>query len=100
MASRQCLIDRLTIDWTNKSIDELANLLYNIRSQFMHRAMLVLEFSKGTMLSHRKGKRVVSSISIESLGLLFEDGLLKHFGFRPDRRPCQSVGDPLPPSLQ
>ena len=68
------------------SIDVLSKLLYQIRSDFIHRAILVLEFDEATVLSIRDKKPIECTIKLDHLCLLFESGLLKHFGIEPDKK--------------
>jgi len=71
---------------SEESIDVLSKLLYQIRSDFIHRAILVLEFDETAILSVRNKKPIECSIKLENLCLLFESGLLKHFDIVPDKK--------------
>jgi hypothetical protein len=69
-----------------ESIEALAKLLYQIRSDYVHRAELILEFDPSTVLSVRKGKPITCSIELKQVCRIFESGLLQHFGITPDKR--------------
>ncbi len=69
-----------------ESIEALSKLLYQIRSDFIHRAELILEFDPSTVLSIRDKKPIMCSISLKHLSIIFESGLLQHFGIIPDKR--------------
>lgn len=77
---------RITIDGKYEPIKELAKLLYDIRSEFVHSCRLILEFIKGGMYSVRRKKRIHSIINFNDLMVLFEEGLLIRFGFTPENR--------------
>jgi hypothetical protein len=80
------LTARITVDGKYKATEVIAKPLYDIRSEFVHMARLVLEFVRGTMHSRRRGKSLKSIISFDDFMLLFEYGFLQHFDFNPDRR--------------
>ncbi len=84
--SRSFLASRITILDRATPASALAKLLYEIRSESVHRARLIVEFVSGGMFSSRGGRMVYSSIEFDDLALLFEDGLLQHFGFHPSAR--------------
>ncbi len=68
-------------------ISHLAELLYGIRSEFMHKAKLIVEFDEIPALTvNRRGKPFISNLSLNSLMHVFELGLVKHFGLSPERR--------------
>ena len=69
-----------------ESIEALAKLLYQIRSDYIHRAELILEFDPAPVLSVRGKKPISCSIELEHLCIIFESGLLQHFGIDPDKR--------------
>jgi hypothetical protein len=69
-----------------KSIEALAKLLYQIRSDYIHRAELILEFDPAMVLSVRGKKPISCSIELKHLCIIFESGLLQHFGIDPDKR--------------
>jgi hypothetical protein len=80
------LASRISVSGSARPPSALAKLLYQVRSEFVHRARLIVEFVSGGMFSTRGGRRVYSDISFNDLALLFEDGLLHHFGFSPAAR--------------
>jgi uncharacterized protein YktA (UPF0223 family) len=61
------------------TIDEFAKFLYDIRSEFVHRANLILAISNGTFLSFKKRKRYLCQMNMDELMCVFEKGLLKFF---------------------
>lgn len=80
---------KITVDRRTQPIKSLAKLLYQIRSDFLHHAKLVLEFGAMTALavfSKRDQKTIQSSFTIDDMKLIFESGVLKRFGFSPQRR--------------
>ena len=65
---------------------DLANLLYSIRSEFMHKAKLIVEFGNVPAITvNRKSKPFVSNLSLKHLMRVFELGLISHFGMQPER---------------
>ena len=71
----------ITVDGKSKPAEVLAKLLYGIRSEFVHRARLVLELTRGTLISVRGEQVIVSDFSLRDLKAIFEQGLLQHFNF-------------------
>lgn len=69
-----------------ESIEALAKLLYQIRSDYVHGAELVLEFDPAMVLSVRDKKPISCSIELKHVCRIFESGLLQHFGIVPDKR--------------
>lgn len=69
------------------AIDKLASLLYQIRSDFIHNAEIVNEFSDISTFTHRKKKPYLFKISIFNLCMIFELGVLKHFNIEPEKKP-------------
>jgi hypothetical protein len=69
-----------------ESIEALAKLLYQIRSDYIHRAELILEFDPAMVLSVRSKRPISCSIELKHLCIFFESGLLQHFGIDPDKR--------------
>lgn len=68
------------------TISELAKLLYSIRSEFMHRAKLIVEFGDIPAITiNREGKPFISNLSLDGLMRVFELGLIRHFGMQPER---------------
>jgi hypothetical protein len=93
-APDQSLIqERLQIHKKEMSIKKLAQMLYEIRSQFVHEAHFVLWFGLGTTVGYHHDDVLTSRLSISDLCTLFEHGFLKRFGWkvdtqqRPARRP-------------
>jgi hypothetical protein len=70
------------------TITDLARLLYNIRSKFMHNAKITLALEGVGFISARKGrneKAFVSNLKLSSLMRIFEKELLRYFGLIPER---------------
>ncbi|MGE5374230.1 MAG: hypothetical protein ACM3XO_04170 [Bacteroidota bacterium] len=84
--AQKFLLARIRIDSTQKAAEVVAQKLYIIRSEFVHQARPVLEFSDGVMFSKRHGDVLYSLLSLRDLQLLFEHGLLQHFCLTPDTR--------------
>lgn len=85
-AAQNFLSARLKIDNAYKPAEALAQKLYIIRSEFVHQARLILEFNDGLMFSRREGHVMYSILTLNDLQLLFEHGVLHHFGLIPDQR--------------
>jgi hypothetical protein len=68
----------LTDDKVN---DFIANFLYKIRSEFVHKSRLILETSNGKNISNVNGELVMSDLNLEDLKLIFERGFLLYFGY-------------------
>jgi len=66
---------------SSSSLEVLAELLYEIRSEFVHKAKLVLEFGKNAVISTRNKKRIFTKLTIQDLGELLERGVLLYFGY-------------------
>jgi hypothetical protein len=78
--------DKLKASEIESTISELAKLLYNVRSEFMHKARLIVEFGDiPAITANREGKPFISNLSLNSLMRIFESGLLRHFGIQPER---------------
>ena len=80
------LAARIKIDNYQKPAEVLARKLYIMRSEFVHQARLILEFNERLMFSKREGNVLYSTLSLKELQLLFEHGILHHFGMIPDNR--------------
>lgn len=61
------------------SIKKVAEFLYNLRSEFVHEAKLVLEVGDSNHFSMRRDKVVETKLSMEVLLEAFEEGVLAHF---------------------
>lgn len=84
--AQKFLSARIRIDNDHKPAEALAQKLYIIRSEFVHQARLILEFSDELMFSKREGHVMYSMLTLKDLQLLFEHGVLHHFGITPDHR--------------
>ncbi len=72
---------------TESTITELAKLLYDVRSEFVHSAKLIPAFSDSpsVIANHRSGP-FTSSLTLNQLMHIFEIGFMRHFGIRPDHQ--------------
>jgi hypothetical protein len=77
--SQEALIQKLEIENTKPTIENLSKYLYELRSKFVHEAKLVLNMSAGTAIGKTGKKVVVCKLSIEDLMNFFEEGLIRHF---------------------
>ena len=78
---------RLEIRAKQRSLKQLAQLLYDIRSQFVHRAHIVVNFGKETCVGRQNGQVMINKLSMEDLCMLFERGFLKRFGYEGSTQP-------------
>jgi hypothetical protein len=85
-SAQSYLAARVKINNHQMAAEAVAQKLYVMRSEFVHQARLVLEFNEGLMFSRRAGKVVYSMLSFQDLQLLFEHGILQHFGMTPDEK--------------
>ncbi|PKN96795.1 MAG: hypothetical protein CVU43_18845 [Chloroflexi bacterium HGW-Chloroflexi-5] len=67
------------------SIEQLSNLLYQIRSDFIHNAELVVELSDVSTIAKRNEKPYLFELSLLSFCKIFELGVLKFFNIKPDK---------------
>jgi len=79
--ARQLIESKIQVQDGSSSIEALAELLYDIRSEFVHDARFVLELGKGTVISTRSGKRIVTKLTLGDLCKVFERGVLLHYGY-------------------
>lgn len=77
--SQKALIQKLEINNTKPTIEDLSKYLYELRSKFVHEVKLILNMSAGTAIGKTGKKVVVSKLSIEDLMTFFEEGLIRHF---------------------
>lgn len=71
-----------TITTQNKikpTIDKFAKYLYELRSEFVHKAELILDLSKKISVGKKGGKVVIWRLSIDDCMSFFEEGLLIYF---------------------
>ncbi|MHB8086670.1 MAG: hypothetical protein ACYDH2_00325 [Anaerolineaceae bacterium] len=69
------------------SIEDLSKLLYQIRSDFIHNAELVVELSEVSTLSKRNKKPYLFEISLSTFCKVFELGVLNFFNIKPEKNP-------------
>lgn len=60
----------------------IAGFLYKIRSEFVHKSRIILETSKGKIVSTINGELVISDLNLEDLKSIFERGFLSNFGYK------------------
>lgn len=72
---------KLKIVDSENSISDLAKLLYEIRSKFLHQGRLVKTFGPGTTIGKPGKKVIVNDLTIEDVESCFEYGLLAYFGW-------------------
>jgi hypothetical protein len=62
-----------------KTVKEVAQFLYNLRSKFVHEGEFVLDISYVPVMSRRKNASTLTSLSMPELLKLFEEGVIAHF---------------------
>jgi hypothetical protein len=62
--------------------EEIAKTLYKIRSNFVHNGKIITNISGTPCLSKFDNQLVISKLTIDSLGLIYETVLLAMFGFK------------------
>lgn len=80
-AQRQAaLLASLQLGGTHaKSMKEIAQFLYNLRSEFVHEGALILDIAHLPVISKHKGKLTVTGLSIPNLLEAFEEGVIEYF---------------------
>ncbi len=73
--------EKLRVGRGEGKLSDLARLLYRIRSNFVHRAKLIVQFGKVPHFFKDNGKVVQVHLSLEDLQIIFEHGLLRYFGY-------------------
>lgn len=73
------LLSRFEVKGSEPTIENLAKYLYEMRSKFVHEAVLVLHMSDGISIGMQGDKIVVCNLSIKDAMLFFEEGLIEHF---------------------
>ncbi len=73
------ILQKLEIANSNATIDDLSKYLYDVRSQFVHEAKLIVNMSGTTTISKHRKKYVISKLSLNDLMFFFEQGLITHF---------------------
>jgi len=84
----QYRVDKRKAVKITSEINDLANLLYDIRSDFVHGARLIIEFGgiPAVTGNHKKGKPFTSNLSLNQLMRIFERSFIRHFGMRAERK--------------
>lgn len=62
-----------------KSVREVAQFLYNLRSKFVHEGEFVLDIAYVPVMSRHKNASTLTSLSMSELLALFEEGVIAHF---------------------
>jgi len=71
----------------DSEIKDLAGLLYDKRSDFVHGARLIIEFGGiPTISNHKRGKPFTSNLSLNQLMRIFERSFIRYFGMQPERK--------------
>jgi len=84
----QDLIEKkLKTHGTSPSLKSLSQLLYDMRSKFVHEARFILGFGPVTAVGTHNGKLVTNKLSMDDLRTLFEHGFLKRFGWKGNTQP-------------
>ena len=73
------LIKNLEVRDTEPTIANLSKYLYDLRSQFVHEAKLIVNMSETTTISRKGEKFVICRLSIKNVMEFFEEGLIEHF---------------------
>ncbi|MFX0197475.1 MAG: hypothetical protein ACFFCW_15235 [Candidatus Hodarchaeota archaeon] len=76
---QRALLSRLEVRGAEATIESLAKYLYELRSNFVHEAELVLHMSEGMSIGQKGDKLVVCKLSIRDAMIFFEEGLIKYF---------------------
>jgi hypothetical protein len=76
---KELLEKKLKIKGKDLSINELAKILYNMRSKFVHTGEFILGFGPSMTIGYYNGKIMKNDLSIKDLCFLFERGFLKRF---------------------
>ena len=67
------------------TIKQLAQLLYERRSKFMHSAQLITDFSDYPSITTINRKSFKSNLTLSQLMRIFEIGLMRYFEIQPER---------------
>jgi hypothetical protein len=78
-SAQKTLIQRLEIEHTDPTIENLSRYLYELRSMFIHKAEVILNMSGITTISGKRNKIVICKLSITDLMNFFEEGLVAYF---------------------
>jgi hypothetical protein len=62
-----------------KSIREVAQFLYNLRSKFVHEGEFVLDIANGPVMSRHKNSNTLTALSMPKLLVAFEEGVVAYF---------------------
>ncbi len=88
----QALIEnKLKVRGKNLSIKKLSQLLYDLRSKFVHEGRFILGFGSSTTISNYKSSTLTNKFTMDDLRSLFERGFLKRFGWTKNTQPGSSV---------
>ncbi len=84
----QALIEKkLKVHGTSPSPKKLSQLLYDMRSKFVHEARFILGFCPVTTVGTHNGSVLTNELTMDDLRTLFEHGFLKRFGWKENTQP-------------
>jgi len=79
----QSLVEKkLKVQGTSPSLKKLSQLLYDLRSKFVHEARFILGFGPVTTVGTHNGNILTNELTMNDLRILFEHGFLKRFGWQ------------------
>ena len=70
------LIAKLQVKGSEPSIENFAKYLYQLRSEFVHRAELIHELSNAPLMEFNNKKLVICYLSMDDTMAFFEEGLI------------------------
>lgn len=77
------LRDSLKIDGAPvKSVKDVAQFLYNLRSKFVHEGKFVLDIANVPVMSRHKNANTLTALSMPNLLSAFEEGVVAYFSYR------------------
>lgn len=73
--------ENLKINGKSSSLKSLSQLLYDLRSKFVHEARFILGFGAAGSIGTHNGNVLTNYLSMDDLRRFFEHGFLKRFGW-------------------
>jgi len=86
-ADQELIEKKLKVRGTNASLKSLSQLLYDMRSKFVHEARFIVGFGRPTAVGTYKGEVLTNKFSMDDLRMLFEHGFLKRFEWKGNTQP-------------
>jgi hypothetical protein len=83
---QSAILKKLEITDSKATIEDISKYLYEVRSQFVHEAKLIVNMSGTITVSKHRNKSIISKLSLEDLMLFFEQGLITYFKNRQNSR--------------